>query len=66
MVVATFRRNIEIAQNAIARAVEMLDVDTACECHDALQTAIMSEKNAVPLAVVKRLNPIVGRYFPKE
>jgi 5'-methylthioadenosine phosphorylase len=66
MVVATFRRNIEIAQNAIARAVEVLDEDTTCECHNALQAAIMSEKNAVPLSMVKRLNPIVGRYFPQE
>lgn len=65
-VVATFRRNLEVAQQAVARAVELIDVDTACECHDALQNAIMTDKHAAPLAMLKRLNPIVGRYFPPE
>jgi len=65
MVVATFRRNLEIAQNAIARAVEMLDENTTCECHNALKNAIMTDHNAAPLSVLKRLNPIVGRYFPQ-
>jgi 5'-methylthioadenosine phosphorylase len=66
MVVATFRRNLEIAQKAIARAVELLDEESACECHDALQNAIMTDKHAIPLSMLKRLHPLVERYFPQE
>jgi 5'-methylthioadenosine phosphorylase len=66
MVVATLRRNLDVAQQAIARAIEMLDVDTACDCHDALQNAIMTDRHAIPQATLKRLSPIVGRYFPQE
>ncbi len=65
-VVATFRRNVDVAQQAVARAVELLDEALVCECHNALQNAIMTDKHAVPLAMLKRLNPLVGRYFPQE
>jgi 5'-methylthioadenosine phosphorylase len=65
-VVATFRRNLEIAQQAIARAVELLDEETLCECHDALQNAIMTDKHAIPLSMLKRLHPLVERYFPQD
>jgi len=66
MVVATLRHNVDVAQQAIARAVELVDVEAVCECHDTLQNAIMTDKNAVPLAMLKRLNPLVGRYFPQD
>lgn len=63
MVIATMRRNIEIVQLAVAAAVETLDDTAVCDCHSALQTAILTDRNAVPQAVRDRLKPIVGRYF---
>jgi 5'-methylthioadenosine phosphorylase len=66
MVMTTMRHNLEIAQQAIVTAVERLDVDMTCDCHNALENAIMTERNAIPLATLKRLKPIVGRYFPEE
>ncbi len=63
MVVATLRRNIDIAQAALAAAIENLDDHAACSCHTALDNAIMTEQNAVPQAVLERLKPIVGRVF---
>jgi 5'-methylthioadenosine phosphorylase len=63
MVVETLRHNIEMIQMAIAAAVENLDTEAACSCHDALATAIISDKHAAPQAVLDRLKPIVGRYF---
>ena len=62
-VVATLRRNIEIAQAAIAAAIENLDEKANCTCHKALDNAIMTEHNAIPQAVLERLKPIVGRVF---
>lgn len=66
MVVATMRRNLEIAQQAITVAVERLDSGQDCICHHALENATMTERHAIPLATLKRLRPIVGHYFPEE
>ncbi len=63
VVVATMKRNLDIAQQAVAAAVESLDEASNCTCHHALENAIMTEKNSVPQAVLERLNPLVGYYF---
>lgn len=63
MVVATMRRNVEIAQAALASAIENLDGKADCSCHKALDNAIMTEQNAIPQAVLERLKPIVSRVF---
>lgn len=66
MVIETLRRNVEIAHQALATAVEMLDEDAVYECHNALQSALMTDYTAVPRAFVKKLQPIVGRYFDSD
>jgi 5'-methylthioadenosine phosphorylase len=63
MVVATMRRNLEIAQLAIASAIEHLDENAVCNCHTALDNAVMSEHTAIPQAALDRLKPIVSRLF---
>jgi len=37
-----------------------------CACHDALEMAIWSDKSQVDRALVRRLEPILGRYFSNE
>lgn len=64
MVVATFHRNIEIAQKALAAAVEQLDGSAEYACHSALANAIMTDRSKVSPAMLDTLKPIVGRYFP--
>jgi 5'-methylthioadenosine phosphorylase len=61
MVVTTLRRNVEIAQAALASAIENLDDKAGCSCHKALDNAIMTEQNAIPQAVLERLKPIISR-----
>ncbi len=63
MVIATMHHNIEIVQMAVAAAVETLDQTAVCDCHSALQTAILTDRNAVPQMMRDRLKPIIGRYF---
>ena len=53
----------EMAQLALATAVESLDETIMCSCHHALENAIMTEKHSVPQAVLEKLRPLVGRYF---
>lgn len=64
MVVATFHRNIEIAQKALASAVEQLDERAEYACHSALANAIMTDRSKVSPELLETLKPIVGRYFP--
>ena len=61
MVVATMRRNVEIAQLAIASAIEYLDGEAECSCHTSLDNAIMTDPAAIPQATLEHLKPIVGR-----
>jgi len=61
MVVATMQHNIEIAQLAIATAIEHLDENASCSCHTALDNAIMTEPSAIPQATLERLKPIIER-----
>ncbi len=62
-VIETMRQNIAIVERAVAKAVEMLDVQTDCACHHALATALISDKRAVDPEAIERLRPLVGRYF---
>ena len=61
MVVATMRRNVEIAQLAIASAIEHLEEESICSCHTSLDNAIMTDPTAIPQATLEHLKPIVGR-----
>lgn len=63
MVIATMRRNLEVAQLAIAAAVEAIDETALCGCHNALNNAIMTDRASIPQAILEELKPIVGRYF---
>lgn len=63
MVMTTMKHNLEIAQLALAAAIETLDETTICDCHHALKNAIMTDKNSVPQTVLEKLKPLVGRYF---
>jgi 5'-methylthioadenosine phosphorylase len=64
MVMSTFHHNIEIAQKAVAVAVEMLDANVEYACHSALENAIMTDRSKISADMIVTLKPIVGRYFP--
>lgn len=61
MVMATFSRNIELAQKAIAHAVEHLDEEAICACHSALDGAIMTARDHMPPQELERLRPLLAR-----
>jgi 5'-methylthioadenosine phosphorylase len=64
MVIETMHHNLEIAQKAIADAVEKLDENRVCACHSALDNAILSDRAAFTPEMLERLRPIVGRLLP--
>lgn len=65
IVASTFARNIELAQQGIARAVETLDDMAQYECHHALSKAFLTARDAVSPDLIEKLKPIVGRYFER-
>ncbi len=64
-VIRTLNANIEVAQKAVALTVEKLrdHHERTCGCKDALATAIITRRDAIPPATINKLRPIVGRYF---
>ncbi len=67
MVIATMNQNLEVAQRAVAVAVEKLAASSEGlrgeGVEDALATAVITARDAIPTETVERLRPIVGRYF---
>lgn len=61
MVVATFNRNIQLAQQVIAHVVEHLNINQTTPSHRALDGAIMTGRDALDPAVMDALRPIVAR-----
>ncbi|MBE2271972.1 MAG: S-methyl-5'-thioadenosine phosphorylase [Anaerolinea sp.] len=62
-VIATMRHNLSVAQGAVARVVETLDEHRDCDCHRALDNAIMTDPAVIAPEVLERMRPIVGRLF---
>jgi 5'-methylthioadenosine phosphorylase len=63
MIIANLTANASMAQQVIANAVGRLPIARDCECARALQTAIITRRDAIPAATRDRLKPIVGKYL---
>jgi 5'-methylthioadenosine phosphorylase len=63
-VVRVLQQNTALAQQAIRALVpELARVERTCECGDALATAIITDRDAIPEETKERLAPIVGKYL---
>lgn len=60
-VVATFGRNIQLAQKAITNIVEQIDPDVVTPAHSALTGAIMTDRRHMDPAQIGILKPLVAR-----
>ncbi|NDJ62040.1 MAG: S-methyl-5'-thioadenosine phosphorylase [Chloroflexi bacterium] len=65
MVVQIMNRNLEIAQQAVADAVENIDGTSECPCHNALEYAFITDRTKIPRETIDRMRPLIGRYFPE-
>jgi 5'-methylthioadenosine phosphorylase len=63
MVIATLLENAKTAQQLIAEAVQHVPATRTCGCKDALKSAIITRPDAIPAAVKKELEPIIGKYL---
>jgi 5'-methylthioadenosine phosphorylase len=56
-------QNVSLAQEIIRRAVTMLPGTRACRCGDALATAIITDRAAIPAETRQRLDLLLGRHL---
>jgi 5'-methylthioadenosine phosphorylase len=63
MVIKTLLQNAETAQHLIAEAVQQVPATRTCGCATALKSAIITRPEAVPAAIKKELEPIIGKYM---
>ena len=57
------RGNAETARRVIAKTVETMPSERGCPCGRALESAIITERSAIPASTLERLRPIVGRHL---
>lgn len=63
MVIRTMNQNLAYARRAIVEAVGMIDEQAEYDAHSALAGAILTGGDSVSAEVVRRLGPLVSRYF---
>lgn len=62
MVIETLNRNIDIAQEALARLFGELDSVRRCDCGTALAGALITQRDRIPSPTLSKLGPLVSKY----
>ncbi|MFN0165883.1 MAG: S-methyl-5'-thioadenosine phosphorylase [Bryobacteraceae bacterium] len=62
-IIANLTKNAEHAARLVAEAVARMPEKRQCKCGAALAHALITDKKAVPESTLKKLEPIVGKYF---
>jgi 5'-methylthioadenosine phosphorylase len=65
-VVAVLNKNAENACNVVRHTVSTMPKNRSCKCGQALATAILSDRTKIPLATLKKLEPILGKYYGQK
>ena len=62
MILDCLHRNADMARAIVARAIPRIPKTPDWPCHNALQNAIVTQRNLWPARTVKELAPIIGKY----
>jgi 5'-methylthioadenosine phosphorylase len=65
MVMRVLHRNTQVAQEAIRILTGDLRPEHACGCADALQDAIITAPERIPMQTRQRLDLLLGKYLPR-
>jgi 5'-methylthioadenosine phosphorylase len=63
-VIANLLKNVATAKEVIRRVVPEIAPPRTCACPHALKNAVITPANAFPAATRKRLDLLIGKYFP--
>jgi len=66
LILANLRKNVEVAQDAVRRAVAALPQQRSCGCPSALADALVTPLSSVPEARLRELGAIIGKYLPSQ
>jgi 5'-methylthioadenosine phosphorylase len=62
-IIRVLNQNAANACQVVAHAVKTMPEARACKCGSALQHALITDRKLVPAQTLKKLEPIVGKYF---
>lgn len=63
LVIQTLNKNTEIAQEAVRNLVRDLSEERACDCGQALASALITRKDVIPPAALEKVDLLVRKYF---
>jgi 5'-methylthioadenosine phosphorylase len=63
-VVQNLLKNVATAKEVLRRVVPMIGLPRSCECPGLLKNAVISSPQAFPPATRRRLELLIGKYFP--
>lgn len=63
LVIQTLHKNTEIAQKTIIELVSQMGESEPCSCHQALENAIITRREAIPEDTKKKLHLLVNKYL---
>ena len=62
-IIRVLTENAANAARVVACAVRAMPAERQCKCGSSLQHALITDKKLVPAATIRKLEPIVGKYF---
>jgi 5'-methylthioadenosine phosphorylase len=63
-VVQNLQRNVATAREVVERVVTLLPPTRSCGCPGLLRNAVITDPRVFPAATRKRLDLLIGKYFP--
>jgi 5'-methylthioadenosine phosphorylase len=63
MVIQTLNKNTTLAQEAVRLLAKNLVAERNCDCRNALSTALITHKDAIPPATLQKLDLLVHKYL---
>jgi len=65
-VVANLLKNVATAKDVLRRVIPSIGAERTCECEHLLENAVITSPAAFPHATRRRLDLLIGKYFPLD
>jgi 5'-methylthioadenosine phosphorylase len=63
-VIQNLLRNVATARDVLRRVIPAVSAARTCPCPDRLRNAVITQPSAFPIATRRRLELLIGKYFP--
>ncbi|MCX5999827.1 MAG: S-methyl-5'-thioadenosine phosphorylase, partial [Chloroflexi bacterium] len=62
MVLNNLQRNVDLSKVILKQAVSRIPAHRDCQCATALENAIITHENAIPIAMKEKLHLLINKY----